>query len=126
MYLERIFGKKSKLQGSYSSNLTRFQLNRRKFVFFTRGGSKTFYTQPFGQLCIKYGLIVYKIDFIQFCNKYIVGPSQKTHFRHSENKKLIFRPKKMRTSLGNIVDIPRCTLVYNIRSFGQTMPWMWP
>ena len=26
-------------------------------VFFTRGGSKTFYTQPFGQLYIKYGLV---------------------------------------------------------------------
>ena len=36
-FLEKI---KSKLWGSCSSNLTRFQLNRREFVFFTRGGSK--------------------------------------------------------------------------------------
>ena len=43
MYLEMIFFKiNSKLWGSCSSNLTRFQLNRRKFVFFTRGGSKLF------------------------------------------------------------------------------------
>ena len=38
---------------------------------------KTFDTQPFGQLCIKYGLVFYKIDLVQFCNKYMVGPSQK-------------------------------------------------
>ena len=47
---------------------------------------KSFDTQLFGHLCIKYGLIVYKIDFIQFCNKYIVGPSQ---------KKLILGTQKM-------------------------------
>ena len=34
-FLEKI---KSKLRGSYSSNLTRFQLNQQEFVFFTRGG----------------------------------------------------------------------------------------
>ena len=38
---------------------------------------KTFYTQPLGQLCIKYGLVFYKNDLVQFCNKYMVGPSQK-------------------------------------------------
>ena len=38
-FLEKI---KSKLQGSYCSNLTRFLLNRRIFLFFTRGGSKLF------------------------------------------------------------------------------------
>ena len=37
--------------------LEKWKMNMRKFVFFTRGGSKTFYTQPFGQLCIKYGLV---------------------------------------------------------------------
>ena len=29
--------------------------------------------------------------------------TKKTHFGHSKNGKLIFRPKKMKTSLGNIV-----------------------
>ena len=38
---------------------------------------KTFYTQPFGQLCIKYVLVFYKIDLVQFCNNYLGGPSQK-------------------------------------------------
>ena len=50
---------------------------------------KTFDTQPFCQLCIIYGLVFYKIDQVQFCNKYMVGPSKKTHFTHSENGKLI-------------------------------------
>ena len=38
---------------------------------------KTFATQPFCQLCIKYVLVFYKNDLVQFCNKYMVGPSQK-------------------------------------------------
>ena len=38
---------------------------------------KAFDTQPFGQLCINYGLVFWKIYFVQFCNKYMVGPSQK-------------------------------------------------
>ena len=39
--------------------------------------NKPFYNQPFCQLCIKYVLVFYKIDLVQFCNKYMVGPSQK-------------------------------------------------
>ena len=38
---------------------------------------KTFYTQPFCQLCIKYGLVFYKNYLVQFCNNYLVVPSQK-------------------------------------------------
>ena len=38
---------------------------------------KPFDTQPFGQSCIKYGLVFYKIYLVQFCNNYLVGPSQK-------------------------------------------------
>ena len=38
---------------------------------------KTFDTQPFCQLYIKYGLVFYKIDLVQIFNKYMVGPSQK-------------------------------------------------
>ena len=49
---------------------------------------KAFGTQPFCQLCFKYGQVLYKIDSVQFCNKYMVGPSQKeTQFGHSENGK---------------------------------------
>ena len=38
---------------------------------------KTCFTQPFCQLCIIYGLVFYKIDLVQFCNNYLVVPSQK-------------------------------------------------
>ena len=38
---------------------------------------KTFYTQQFSQLCIKYVLVFYKIYLVQFCNNYLGGPSQK-------------------------------------------------
>ena len=64
---------------------------------------KNIYTQPFCQLCIKYGLVFYKNDLVQFYNKHMVGPSQKNHFGHSKNGKWFFRPKKMKTFLGNIV-----------------------
>ena len=65
---------------------------------------KTFYTQPFGQLCIKYGLVFYKNDLVQFCNNYLVVPSQKNLLSGTRKmKKWFFRPKKMKTSLGNIV-----------------------
>ena len=38
---------------------------------------KTFDTQPFGQLCIKHGLVFYKIYLVHFYNNYLVVPSQK-------------------------------------------------
>ena len=41
---------------------------------------KKIYTQPFCQLCVKYGLVFYKNNLVQFCNKYMVGPSQKNSF----------------------------------------------
>ena len=65
---------------------------------------KIFYTQPFCQLCIKYGLVFYKNDLVQFCNNYLVVPSQKNLLsgtRKMENG--FFRPMKMKTSLGNII-----------------------
>ena len=39
---------------------------------------KKIYTRPFCKLCIKYGLVFYKNDLVQFCNNYFGGPSQKT------------------------------------------------
>ena len=48
-----------------------------KICLFHERWIKTFCTQPFGQFCIKYGLVFYKIDLVHFCNNYLVGPSQK-------------------------------------------------
>ena len=41
---------------------------------------KTFYTQSSCQLYIKYVLVFSEIDFVKFCNNYLVGPSQKNSF----------------------------------------------
>ena len=38
---------------------------------------KAFDTQPLCKLCIKYGLVFYKNDLVQFCNNYLGCPSQK-------------------------------------------------
>ena len=48
-----------------------------EFCLFHERWIKTFYTQPFCQLCIKYRLVFYKNDLVQFCNNYLVVPSQK-------------------------------------------------
>ena len=65
---------------------------------------KNFDTQPFCKLCIKYGLVFYKNDLVQFCNNYLVGPSQKNLIWGNRKKgKWFFRLQKMKTSLGNIV-----------------------
>jgi hypothetical protein len=103
----------SKLWGTCSSNLSRFLLNRQSFVFFTRGGLKAFGTQPFGKLCIKYDLIFYKNDFVQFCNKYLVGPSQKNLFWALGKRKWFFYAKKMKTPLQHCLPFqhaPLCTI----------------
>ena len=41
-------------------------------------------------------------------------------------KNEIFVQIKWKLSLETLFAIPRCTLVHNMRSFEQTMPWMWP
>ena len=74
-----------------------------EICLFDKWWSKTFDTKPFCQLCIKYGLIFYKNDSVQFCNKYIVAPSQKNSFRAFKKWKMDFRRNKMKTPLGNIV-----------------------
>ena len=59
---------------------------------------KTCDTQPFGQLCIKYGLVFYKNDLVQFCNNYLGGPSQKNLLlgtRKMENGSFVQRKRKL-------------------------------
>ena len=69
---------------------------------------QSFDTQPFYQLCIKYGLLFYKNNLVQYCNKYMVGPSHKKLILVTrKNGKWFFRAKKMKTSLGNIVCHPK-------------------
>ena len=48
-----------------------------EICLFHQSWIKAFDTKPFGQLYIKYGLVLLKNDLVQFCNNYLVGPSQK-------------------------------------------------
>ena len=65
---------------------------------------KNFYTKPFCQLCIKHSLVFYKNDLVQFCNNYLVVPSQKNLLSGTRKMKNgFFVQRKMKTSLGNIV-----------------------
>ena len=103
MYLKMIFGKNKKQtmrQPQFKFDPLPSELP--EICLFHQRWVETFDTQLFGQLCIKYVLIYYKIDLIQFCHKYIVDPSQKNSFWAFKNGKCFFRPKKMKVSLGNI------------------------
>ena len=55
---------------------------------------KNFYTQPFCQLCIKYGLVFYKNDLVQFCNNYLVVPSKKKSFQALRKWKMVVSSKE--------------------------------
>ena len=85
MYLEMIFGKiKEQTMRQLQFKFDPLPTKSAGICLFHERLIKTFDTQPFGQLCIKYVLVFYKIDLVQFCKKYMVGPSQKNSFRHAE------------------------------------------
>ena len=78
MYLEMIFGKnKEQTMRQLQFKFDPLPTESAGICLFHERWIKTFYTQPFGQLCIKYGLVFYKIYLVQICNKYMVGPSHK-------------------------------------------------
>mgnify|MGYP005850459793 CR=1 FL=1 len=81
MYLEMIFEKNNE-QTTRQPQLKFYPLPTisAEICLFHERWIKTFYTQPFAQLCIKYVLVFYKNDLVQFCNNYLVGPSQKNSF----------------------------------------------
>ena len=104
MYLEMIFGKnKEQTTRQLQFKFDPLPTESAEICLFHERWIKTFDTQPLGQLSVIYGLVFYKIDFVQFCNKYIVGPSQKNSFRALKKWKMNFSSKEMKTSLGNIV-----------------------
>ena len=80
---------------------------------------KTFYTQPFCQLCIKHGLVFYKNDLVQFCNNYLVGPSQKnliSSTRKMENEFSVQKKNEnsLRQHCLEFQDAPLCTIWYHL------------
>ena len=78
MYLEMIFGKnKDQIMRQLQFKFDPLPTESAKVCLFHQRWIKSFDNQPFGHFCIKYGLIFYKIYLVPFCNKYMVGPSQK-------------------------------------------------
>ena len=78
MYLEMIFGKnKEQTTRQLQFKFDLLPPESAGICLFHQRWIKTFYTQPFGQLCTKYGLVFQKNDLVQFCNNYLGGPSQK-------------------------------------------------
>ena len=65
-----------------------------EICLFHQSWIKTFETQPFCQLCIKYGLVFYKNYLVQFCNNYLGGPSQRTSFWALEKWKMVLSSKE--------------------------------
>ena len=78
MYLEMIFGKnKEQTMRQLQFKFDPLPTKSAEICLFHQRWIKSFYTQPLGQLWIKYGLVFYKNDLVQFCNNYLVGSSQK-------------------------------------------------
>ena len=128
MYLEMIFGKnKEQTMRQLQFKFDPLPTESAEICLFHQRWIKTFYTQPFRQLCIKYGLVFYKNDFLQFCNNYLGGPSQKTSFSGLKKWKMVFSSKENENFLRqHCLPFQICTLVHNMRLFEQTMPWTWP
>ena len=100
MYLEIIFGKNREqtirqLQFKFDPVPT----ESGEICLFHERWLKAFDTQPFSQLYIKYDLIFYKNDSVQFCNKYMVGPTQKNSFWALKKWKMNFPSKENENSL---------------------------
>ena len=80
MYLKMIFRKnKEKTMIQLQFKFDPLPTESTKICLFHERWMKTFDTQPFGQLYIKYGLVFQKIDLVKFCKNYLVGPSQKNY-----------------------------------------------
>ena len=78
MYLEMIFGKnKQQTMRQLQFKFDPFPAELTAICLFHQRWIKTFFIQPFCQLCIIYVLVFYKNDLVHFCNNYLVGPSQK-------------------------------------------------
>ena len=115
MYLEMIFGKnKEQTTRQLLFKFDPLPTESAEICLFHERWIKTFYTQPFCQLCIKYVLVFYKIDLVQFCKKYMVGPSQKNSFRALKKWKMNFPCKENENSLCQhcleFQDAPLCTI----------------
>ena len=115
MYLEIIFEKnKEQTTRQLQFKFDPLPTESAGICLFHQRWIKTFDTQPFYQLCIKYVLVFYKNDLVKFCNNYLGGPSQKTSFWALEKWKMNFSSKESENSLRQhclpFQDAPLCTI----------------
>jgi hypothetical protein len=112
---------------STSANLTRFQLNRQIFVNFWRGVYRTFSIQTNGELCIKYGIVSFKIVVFPFLEHIFGRCFTKNPFLALRKWKMnFFVQRKLKLPKSTLFTISICTHVHNMGSFEQTMLWLWP
>ena len=115
MYLEMIFGKnKEQTMRQLQFKFDPLPTESMGICLFHQRWIKTFFTQPFCQLCIIYGLEFYKIYQVQFCNNYLVVPSQKTLLLGTRKSKMTFSYKEnenfLRQHCLEFQDAPLCTI----------------
>ena len=116
MYLEMIFRKnKEQTTRHLQFKFDPLPTEQTEICLLHERWIKTFYTQPFGQLCIKYGLVFQKNDLVQFCNNYLVGPSQKNLIwvnRKTENGFSVHTENEnfLRKHCLEFQDAPLCTI----------------
>ena len=115
MYLKIIFGKnKEQTIRQLQFKFDPLSTESAGICLFHQRCIKTFDTQPFCQLCIKYVLVFYKNDLVQFCNKYLVGHSQRNSFWALEKWKMNFSSKENENFLRQhclpFQDAPLCTI----------------
>ena len=115
MYLEMIFGKnKEQTMRQLQFKFDPLPTESAEICVFHERWINFFCTQPFCQLCIKYVLVFYKNDLVQFCNKYMVAPSQKNSFWAFKKWKMNFPCKENKNSLRQhcleFQDAPLCTV----------------
>ena len=115
MYLEMIFGKnKEQTMRHLQFKFDPLLAESVKICLFHERCIKTLHTQTFGQFYIKYDLILYKNDLVQFCNKYMVGHSQKNLIsgtRKMENEFSVQENEKsVRQHCLEFQDAPLCTI----------------
>ena len=95
MYLEMIFGKnKERTMRQLQFKFDPLPAESVGICLFHQRWIKAFDTQLFGQLCINYVLIYYKIDLIQFCNKFMVAPSHKKLISGTRKMQNVFSLKR--------------------------------
>ena len=91
MYLEMIFGKnKEQTTRQLQLKFDPLPVESAGICLFHERWIKTFYTQPFGQLCIKYGLVFSKMIWSNFATIIWQFLHKKTSFRALEKWKMVF------------------------------------